>query len=89
MEKDLNNDKFKGALFQNFENEAIKAPEIAWNNIEKELFKNSPKNFLRLNSLMNKNFYKDCNMFADTLHLSKLGVSIVDKILFQDKKKIH
>ena len=38
MENDLHNDNFKGALFQNFENEAIKAPEIAWNNIEKELF---------------------------------------------------
>ena len=43
MEKDLNNDKFKGALFQNFENEAIKAPEIAWNNIEKELFNEKKK----------------------------------------------
>lgn len=58
-------------------------------NIEKELLKNSPKNFLRLNSLLNKNFYKDCNMFADTLHLSKSGVSMVDKILFHDKKIFH
>ncbi len=43
MEKDFNNDKFKGALFQNFENEAIKAPDFAWNNIEKELFSQKKK----------------------------------------------
>ncbi len=43
MENDLHNDNFKGGLFQNFENEAIKAPEIAWNNIEKELFNEKKK----------------------------------------------
>jgi hypothetical protein len=43
MENDLHNDNFKGALFQNFEKEAIEAPEIAWNNIEKELFNEKKK----------------------------------------------
>lgn len=43
MEKDLHNDYFKSALFQNFENEAIEAPDVAWNNIEKELFTKKKK----------------------------------------------
>lgn len=38
MEKDLHNDNFKGALFQNFDEEVVKAPEIVWDKIEKELF---------------------------------------------------
>ena len=38
MEKDLNNDNFKGALFQNFDKEVVQAPKIVWDNVEKELF---------------------------------------------------
>ena len=38
MENELNKDNLKGVLFQNFEEEVATAPEIVWDNIEKELF---------------------------------------------------
>jgi hypothetical protein len=43
MEKDLHNDNFKGALFQNFDEEVVKAPETVWENVEKELFPKKKK----------------------------------------------
>ena len=53
MEKDLHNDNFKGALFQNFEEEVTTAPEIVWDKIEKELFpKKKNKGILWLSSLL-------------------------------------
>lgn len=53
MEKDLQNDNFKGALFQNFEEEVVKSPEIVWDKIEKELFpKKKNKGFLWFSSLL-------------------------------------
>jgi hypothetical protein len=43
MENELNKDNLKGALFQNFEEEVVNAPEIVWDNIEKELFSQKKK----------------------------------------------
>jgi len=48
MEKDLQNDNFKGALFQNFEEEVVKSPEIVWDKIEKELFPKKKKQGISL-----------------------------------------
>ena len=53
MEKYLQNNNFKGALFQNFEEEVATAPEIVWDKIEKELFpKKKNKGILWLSSLL-------------------------------------
>lgn len=53
MENELQNDNFKGALFQNFENDTLEAPEIVWDNIESRLFRQQKrKRFFWLFSLV-------------------------------------
>tara|TARA_B110000503_G_C7020376_1_gene359510 strand:- start:149 stop:796 length:648 start_codon:yes stop_codon:yes gene_type:complete len=45
--------------------------------VEKKLLMNNFKNLIKLNTLLDKNFFNNCNMYADTIHLSKEGVTIL------------
>ena len=36
-------------------------------------------NLVKLNNSLDKKFFKNCNMFADTLHLSPNGINIINK----------
>ena len=49
---------------------------------EEEFLKKKNFNLIKLNSLLDKNFFKNCNMFADTLHLSENGVNFIKKKIF-------
>lgn len=42
--------------------------------MEKNYLLKNFKNLIKLNIMLNKNFFKNCEMFADTLHLSADGV---------------
>jgi hypothetical protein len=57
------------------------APIYQKNNLafftEEEFLKQKNFNLIKLNTLLNKKFFKDCNMFADTLHLSSIGVNFI------------
>lgn len=44
---------------------------------EKELLEKKGFNIVKLNTLLSEKFFKDCEMFADTLHLSKFGVDFI------------
>lgn len=48
-------------------------------NMEKNFLKISFKNLIKLNTILDQKFFKDCKMFADTLHLSIQGVSFIKK----------
>jgi len=45
--------------------------------MEKNLLSIGLKNLIKINTVLNEKFFKDCNMFADTLHLSIRGVSMI------------
>ena len=45
--------------------------------MEKNLLSIGLKNLIKINTVLNEKFFKDCNMFADTLHLSIRGVSLI------------
>ena len=47
--------------------------------MENNYIKNNFNNLIRLNSLLDQNFFKNCSMFADTLHLSGDGVYNLSK----------
>ncbi len=47
--------------------------------MENNYIKNNLNNLVKLNSLLSENFFKNCNMFADTLHLSSEGVQDIYK----------
>ena len=47
--------------------------------MENNYIKNNFGNLIKLNSLLKENFFKNCNMFADTLHLSAEGVRNIYK----------
>ena len=42
--------------------------------MEKNYIKKNFKNLVKLNIKLDNNFFKNCEMFADTLHLSGDGV---------------
>jgi hypothetical protein len=46
-------------------------------NMEKNLLSIGFKNLIKVNTALDERFFKDCSMFADTLHLSIRGVSLV------------
>lgn len=46
---------------------------------EEEFLQQKNFNLIKLNTLLNKKFFKDCNMFADTLHLSTFGINFIKK----------
>ena len=45
--------------------------------MEKNLLSIGLKNLIKINTVLDEKFFKDCNMFADTLHLSIQGVSLI------------
>jgi hypothetical protein len=45
--------------------------------MEKNLLSIGLKNLIKINTVLDEKFFKDCNMFADTLHLSIRGVSLI------------
>ena len=47
--------------------------------MENNYINNNFNNLIRLNSLLDQNFFKSCSMFADTLHLSGEGVENIYK----------
>ena len=47
--------------------------------MEKNYIKKKFKNLVKLNTMLNNNFFKNCEMFADTLHLSADGVYSIFK----------
>ena len=49
-------------------------------NTEIKFVKKKLKNLIRLNTLLDKKFFENCNMFTDTLHLSSKGVAVIKKI---------
>jgi len=53
-------------------------------NMEKNFLEKKLKNLIKFNTLLDKKFFKNCNMFTDTLHLSVSGVGAVKKIIFSD-----
>jgi hypothetical protein len=48
-------------------------------NIEEKFLKKKLKNLMKFNTLINKDFFKNCEMFADTLHISINGLSAIKK----------
>jgi hypothetical protein len=46
-------------------------------NIEEKFLQKKIKNMIKLNSLLNKDFFKNCEMFADTLHISISGLNVI------------
>jgi hypothetical protein len=52
--------------------------------MEKNFLEKKLKNLIKFNTLLDKKFFKNCNMFTDTLHLSVSGVGAVKKIIFSD-----
>lgn len=46
-------------------------------NIEEKFLQKKIKNMIKLNSLINKDFFKNCEMFADTLHISINGLNVI------------
>ena len=43
------------------------------------------ENLIKLNSLLNNNFFENCDMYADTIHLSANGVKTINKFkIFND-----
>jgi hypothetical protein len=59
------------------------APIYQKNNLalftEEEFLQQKKFNLIKLNTLLNKKFFDDCNMFADTLHLSTNGIKFIKK----------
>ena len=59
------------------------APVYQRENIALEMEKNflnmQLENLIKLNSLLDNNFFKNCSMFADTIHLSANGVRAISK----------
>ena len=53
-------------------------------NMEKIFLEKKLKNLIKFNILLDEKFFKNCNMFTDTLHLSISGVVAVKKIIFSD-----
>ena len=47
--------------------------------MENNYINNNFNNLIRLNSLLDQNFFKNCDKFADTLHLSGEGVENIYK----------
>lgn len=90
MEKDLQNDNFKGALFQNFEEEVVTAPEIVWDKIEKELFpKKKNKGFIWLSSIMLISLISTTTYFLFLQNPSEKKISdkTKTKVIFDVKKQ--
>lgn len=55
--------------------------------VEKKFLEKSFKNLILINILLNEDFFKNCNMYADTLHLSKAGIrSLYKKNIFKSLK---
>ena len=52
--------------------------------MEKKFLEKNLKNLIKFNTLLDKEFFKNCNMFTDTLHLSVSGVGAIKKIIFSD-----
>jgi len=52
--------------------------------MEKKFLEKNLKNLIKFNTLLDKEFFKNCNMFTDTLHLSVSGVGAIKKIIFFD-----
>ncbi len=48
-------------------------------NTEEELLRNGFDKLVRLNTLLSNSFFSNCNMFADTLHLSRNGLVALRK----------
>jgi len=46
-------------------------------NMEKKFLAISFKNLVKVNTVLNDEYFKNCNMFADTLHLSIRGISAI------------
>lgn len=90
MEKDLHNDNFKGALFQNFEEEVVKAPEIVWDKIEKELFpKKKNKGILWLSSLLLIGLISISTYFLFIQNPTKKSLIEKEKSKFSSNAKNH
>lgn len=47
--------------------------------MEKNFFAIGFKNLIKVNTELDQKFFKDCTMFADTLHLSIQGISLIKK----------
>lgn len=52
--------------------------------MEKKFLEKNLKNLIKFNTLLEKQFFKNCNMFTDTLHLSVSGVGAIKKNVFPD-----
>lgn len=51
-------------------------------NMENNLSLKKMENFLQFNTFLDKKFFKNCDMFTDTLHLSSNGVQNLKKTIF-------